>query len=102
MRNPDETESKNNERIDYLLSELRFLENKISNLKKMRILSDLLSVATNELRTPLQKLSQDMLTIMKETRYREFDQQNGCYLSVIQKNALRLHCLYAHWVFANY
>ncbi len=86
MRIPDETESKNNERIERLLSELRVLENKNKRLVENEDFhSDLLSVISHELRTPLQTISGYVEMRMGDARYREFDQLNGRYLFVIQK-----------------
>lgn len=67
------------------------LENKNKRLVDNEDLhSDLLSITAHELRTPLQTISGYVEKIMEDARYREFDQLNGGYLSVIQKNTARL------------
>jgi len=94
MINSDEIENKNNEKIEQLLSELKFLEDEKRQLKANEdSQKDLLSITVHELRTPLQTILGYTEMIMEEAHYRDFDLQNGGYVSLIQKNAYRLQSL---------
>lgn len=94
MINSNEIENKNNEKIEQLLSELKFLEDENRQLKaNVDSQKDLLSITAHELRTPLQTILGYTEMIMEEAHYRDFDLQNGGYVSLIQKNAYRLQSL---------
>ncbi|MBA2267652.1 MAG: HAMP domain-containing histidine kinase [Nitrosopumilus sp.] len=54
---------------------------------------DLLSITAHDLRTPLQTILGYVEMIIEEAHYRDFDLQNGGYVSLIQKNAFRLQSL---------
>ena len=80
--------------IEKLLSKVKELENMIKELKdNENSQKDLLNITAHELRTPIHTIVGYMELIMESNKYREFDLQNGAYLSAIERNSIRLQTL---------